>query len=556
MNPPPRLACQQCKSRKIKCDKGAPCSACRNSGLSCHAVQRARLPRGKTAKGSTSNRDLAARVARIEILLEQQSKQTASQGTTSDQVPVTGNLRNDGLMGVTSEKIAAFVAPDFWSALSSEVHGLREALEDDAEDEANTHDVELTAKAAGDTCSTNAILFPQWSKSYANPYDDPPPDVGLRTCCSGAYTWTLVAVAVRAATLLRLGEEDPKDFSPFDLQLRQRLFFAIGILDTHSALDRGTIPILPSTSFRAPPLNINDDDMHPTDKAIQPSLQYPTDMSHTAMIYEAMICQRRLYEISDGVQNGWEQWTKKVELLNEFKTSILSERTNFHSYDSPLEMLRRMSAQKIIVSMQLLARRPPYRQPHNTVPPWDDFDIMKSATEVLEQHLQPIPVELQPWAWKNWVQWHALAVLLAELMVRPQEPSSDRSYTIATQSFRHYARLVADSESGLLWKPIAKLMRRVQRLRQTPDTAGNKNLAIGTETVFTVPIVTEQTCSSTSNNDLFDLSNWGMNEDDLNVPFLGLEDHVRPQYNDNEDGNETPWLAWDNFVRDINFWPP
>jgi hypothetical protein len=181
---------------------------------------------------------------------------------------------------------------------------------------------------------------------------------------------------------------------------------------------------------------------------------------------------------------------------------------------------------------------------------------MKSATEVLEQHLQTIPVELQPWAWKNWVQWHALAVLLAELMVRPQEPSSDRSYTIATQSFRHYARLVADSESGLLWKPIAKLMRRVQRLRQTPDTAGNKNLAIGTETVFTVPIVTEQTCSSTSNNDLFDLSNWGMNEDDLNVPFLGLEDHVRPQYNDNEDGNEIPWLAWDNFVRDINFSPP
>ncbi|OWY48834.1 uncharacterized protein AALT_g8206 [Alternaria alternata] len=556
MNPPPRLACQQCKSRKIKCDKGAPCSACRNSGLSCHAVQRARLPRGKTAKGLASNRDLAARVARIEILLEQQSKQTVSQGIASDQVSIPGNLRNDGLVGVASEKIADFVAPDFWNALSSEVHGLREALEDNAEDEANTHDVEVTGKAAGDTCSTNAILFPQWSKSYANPYDDLSPDVGLRTCCSGAYTWTLVAVAVRAATLLRLGEEDPKDFSPFDIQLRQRLFFAIGILDTHSALDRGTIPILPSTSFRAPPLNINDDDMHPTDKVLQPSLQYPTDMSHTAMIYEAMICQRRLYEISDGVQNGWEQWTKKVELLNEFKTSILSERTNVHSYDSPLEMLRRMSAQKIIVSMQLLARRPPYRQPHNTVPPWDDFDIMKSATEVLEQHLQPIPVELQPWAWKNWVQWHALAVLLAELMVRPQEPSSDRSYTIATQSFRHYARLVADSESGLLWKPIAKLMRRVQRLRQTPDTAGNKNLAIGTETVFTVPIVTEQTCSSTSNNDLFDLSNWGMNEDDLNVPFLGLEDHVRPQYNDNEDGNETPWLAWDNFVRDINFSPP
>ncbi|KAH8625605.1 hypothetical protein IG631_19484 [Alternaria alternata] len=225
MNPPPRLACQQCKSRKIKCDKGAPCSACRNSGLSCHAVQRARLPRGKTAKGLASNRDLAARVARIEILLEQQSKQTVSQGIASDQVSIPGNLRNDGLVGVASEKIADFVAPDFWNALSSEVHGLREALEDNAEDEANTHDVEVTGKAAGDTCSTNAILFPQWSKSYANPYDDLSPDV--RETLLHLYHYRVDSVYKMThwptvLSVIRASHTQPRDLSPPFSTLKQK----------------------------------------------------------------------------------------------------------------------------------------------------------------------------------------------------------------------------------------------------------------------------------------------------------------------------------------------
>ena len=74
MDPIPRLACQQCKQRKIKCDKGAPCSACRNAGLSCHAIQRARLPRGKTAKSRSANTNMETRITRIERLLQEYKK--------------------------------------------------------------------------------------------------------------------------------------------------------------------------------------------------------------------------------------------------------------------------------------------------------------------------------------------------------------------------------------------------------------------------------------------------------------------------------------------------
>ncbi|XPS94644.1 hypothetical protein M3J09_003953 [Ascochyta lentis] len=120
--------------------------------------------------------------------------------------------------------------------------------------------------------------------------------IGLRTCLNSATTWTLVAVAVRATTAVGLGSEDIKSFSIFDLEIRRRLLYVVGILDTHSALDRGTIPILPRSAFHEPPSNINDSDMSPVNGIFAASRSEVTNMTHSAMIYEAMLCQRQMYE--------------------------------------------------------------------------------------------------------------------------------------------------------------------------------------------------------------------------------------------------------------------
>lgn len=279
----------------------------------------------------------------------------------------------------------------------------------------------------------------------------------------GAFTWTLVAVAARAATALRLGHETPERYDPFELEMRRRLLFAIGILDTHSALDRGTMPILPSTTFQSKPLCINDADMM---RGVGETTSEFKDMSHTALIYDAMICQRRMCELSMDPQDGWNHWSEKLRIVAEFEESVQNRHCVFDKSTAPLEMLLQMTGKKIMASMQLLLRRPPYKQANNAVPPWDEFNVMESAMEVLESHMQPIPVELEPWAWKNWIQWHALAIILAELRVNPQAPDSDHAFGIATKAFDYYKEIIADSDSGMLWRPIEKLMRQVRNARE------------------------------------------------------------------------------------------
>lgn len=360
---------------------------------------------------------------------------------------------------------------------------------------------------------------------------------------NSATTWTLVAVAVRIATALGLGNEDDERFTSFDLELRRRLLYTIGVLDTHAALDRGTVPILPASAFRTPPLDINDCDLSPEGGVISSYSAEVTDMTHSTMTYEAMLCQRKIYELSQCSGGGLSEWPERLQLVAGFGLYVDQVWDRIRSPSTPLHILLRISGRKIHSSLELLLRRPPYRQPHTTVPLSDNFDIMLAATDVLEHHLQvPLP-ELQPWSWKNWIQWHALAVLLVELLVRPSEPLSDRAYAVAASAFRYYATIVADSQSGMLWKPISKLMRKVQHMRQDPTSSAILELS-GTDCAWNGG--TEVLASSLFINDTLNGFTIAGFDDQLPSCFQAVDCGTTDSALDTQ-----PWLEWDLFLQDV-----
>lgn len=340
-----------------------------------------------------------------------------------------------------------------------------------------------------------------------------------------------MAVAARIATALRLGDEYPAKFTVLELDARRRTLYAIGVLDTHAALDRGTIPILPASAFQTPPLDVDDSYSSPgKDKGTSPGPAI-TGMTHSMMTYRAMLCQRKMYELS---RVGVDTWTERQQLVMDFGAHVdeLSERIN--SSRVPIHVLIVTSGRKIHRSLELLLRRPPYRQSRESVPLWDDFDIMLAATEVLELHLEVAPSKLKPWAWKNWVQWHALAVLLAELLTRLSDPLSDHAFEVASNAYSYYARIVADSQSGLLWKPIARLMRRVHDARHSADMSSQGH-------------DTSQSALSEkpSSNDLpsFDCS--------VQVFHHQSAEPFQRGVNAPKSDSQHPYLIWDEFLEDI-----
>jgi hypothetical protein len=99
------------------------------------------------------------------------------------------------------------------------------------------------------------------------------------------------------------------------------------------------------------------------------------------------------------------------------------------------------------------------------------------ATEVLERSKSKRSwFQFAQWAWYKWVKWFALAVVLAELC-KARGSFADRAWFVAQQFFDDYATIVADTKSGLLWKPIAKLMQRTRSLRAAQNIIANRQYA-------------------------------------------------------------------------------
>lgn len=212
-----------------------------------------------------------------------------------------------------------------------------------------------------------------------------------------------------------------------------------------------------------PPLLFNDVEMSRTVVPMSSSPGF-NDMSFFALMFRAMVCQKNVLSVPDGAEDGW---ATKLQLVLSLERSIKQD--YFHASEDapPFERFTEQVAKGIIASTHLLLRRPPYKQHSGLVPSSDDFNVLDHSTRILQQDLASKSTEFAPWAWKSWVRWNALAIVLVELCSLPPGETYDAAYSVAVQSFNQYSSLIADTEAGMLWKPITKLMRQLQQLRHS-----------------------------------------------------------------------------------------
>jgi hypothetical protein len=310
--------------------------------------------------------------------------------------------------------------------------------------------------------------------------------------------------------------------------------------------------MLPLSALHSAPLGINDSELTLAGNLPVQGSEGFTDMTHTELVYAAMLCQRRIYEASlNADSENWAHWPKMLGAVADFKQHVENDHHRLKNVSGPLALLHNVSGPKILAPLQLLLRRPPYGPSRNIVPPWDDMNILDAATTVLEGHTMPMLEDLAPWAWKSWVQWHALAVALAELMVQPTGHLADRAYAAATKSFAQYTTLIADGDSGMLWKPIARLMHRVHRLRQPP---AHKFLPHSLPVAPAPALHAEDALpqETTSNFGTSPFNNWDLQLDFTNL-FTNGEFEIYDKLDNVNAPENTQWLAWDCFLQDLNF---
>jgi hypothetical protein len=303
-------------------------------------------------------------------------------------------------------------------------------------------------------------------------------------------TWTLTSLAVRIAHALGLhreiyGGKYTSPYRPFEREIRRRLWWQICALDRHASADRGSDPIIITKSFSTQlPLHINDEDLIPDDpRDIQPRQEY-TDVTLSLVIHEVFDIERRLNYVLAGEydrsqERTDEPWDQRRDWVVVCQQRIKDKYLRHCNTTVPIQRYTILVADVMIATMWLWTYRPLQRRRDSpNLVTISRAWILDISVDVMEKAIQiSSDSSSRPFRWivTTWVQWHALAVMVAELCVQTEGPSVERAWNVLNAVFEETARHVADSDKGRLWRPIKKLMKKAQAVRKKclEDAASN-----------------------------------------------------------------------------------
>jgi hypothetical protein len=212
--------------------------------------------------------------------------------------------------------------------------------------------------------------------------------------------------------------------SPFEVEIRQRLWWHIRVLDVRASEDVGAAVTGLIHSDTAFPGNLNDSDLDPASK-IHPEVRGgATEMSYSIFGFDAL----KVFEkLSPAMKATIEE---KEKVIEDF--SGHAERSYLKYFDanqsSPIFRLGSKTVRILISKMRIQAyfRALRRHEPHETNTTLSSSsklleDIFSSAVTILEYQSQAASEEdLKGWRWLlgAYRQMHAMAFVLSQLSIR------------------------------------------------------------------------------------------------------------------------------------------
>jgi hypothetical protein len=289
--------------------------------------------------------------------------------------------------------------------------------------------------------------------------------------------WTLTSLAIRIAQAMGLHiEARCASYPPFEREMRRRLWWHLCILDSHSAEDRASLPMISADSFDTKlPMSINDDDLHFGSGEEVTEREGYTDTTFCLICLKVSEITIQLRYVparisGERTQDRNELWKQRAEKVTDLQCRIEKKHLCHLNVARPFHWMTKMVAEVMVATLWLLVHRPLQTQ-LDAVPSTQPADpgVLYLSIQVLEKAYQIYtdPAGMQyRWLSEIYVQWHPLAVAIAQLCVETKGPLVERAWPIVDFFFENCREHIADSHRGMLWRPIKKLMSRAKKLRQ------------------------------------------------------------------------------------------
>ncbi|KAH8800650.1 fungal-specific transcription factor domain-containing protein [Xylogone sp. PMI_703] len=261
--------------------------------------------------------------------------------------------------------------------------------------------------------------------------------ISLRaTLENSSYIWPLTGVALRIAQAMEL-HRDGNSFplSPFQTEMRRRLWWQIYELDNRASQDQGLVPsIAESSSDTRIPLNINDADL-----AIDTLMNPPESLGCTDLTFSIIVCRLSSSSrvIRDSSQHSQSsilntRVPENIAIIRRCEQIVRQQHLNNCDNSSPLCWLQVLVTKVMVAKMWLDIYHPLHSPGTNTTPLSRETErcLFITCVEMMEN---TILVENEPrlrkWAWlfRSYIQWKAIFFVLVQLCTLPRSLNTDRA---------------------------------------------------------------------------------------------------------------------------------
>ena len=399
-------------------------------------------------------------------------------------------------------------------------------------------------------------------------YADHHSQIAVRSNDDTMFSWTLLGVAVRLAQSLTLHRESTwSNISPFTREIRRRLWWTLIDLDVLGVEDRSSDPFIHESFFNTKrPLHINDDDMIPD--SMEPIVERKefTEMSKSQVSHIVWDSAVRLCFGTPGrgdPENLSPMSTieRNLNAVQDLETKLEQEVLIHCDPANPLAWVTSVVIRLIGSRLRIAVYHPQFLDMRGMIQQYVSRElVLKTAVENLEySHLLITEPAAAQWRWyfNTRVQWHSLAATLAELCVQNKGPLVERAWRIVDVVFEDWAEHIADSRSGMLWRPIKKLMSKAQSKRAEYSMKSMSMTSQQPLPQFSVPVYDQfyDPSSSTSPMSLPQDLTSGAPMNSISNPTLNLDQKFSPgaldALNVNEVSNTINWAEWDEFMQDF-----
>lgn len=298
----------------------------------------------------------------------------------------------------------------------------------------------------------------------------------VRRLDDSRYVWTLTGLLIRMGQSLGLHRDGQQfDLSPFETEMRRRLWWQICSLDVRTSEDHGSDPSIVEHSFDTRfPLNLEDDDLQPDMKETPVEREGRTEMTFDLIRYTVSTTVRRLSYAPPGhgpcsVKNASLTLEDKEQLIEVLHKHLENKYLKYCDTKRPLDWVSATVSRLILAKMWLIVHHPALRDNGGAGLPQETKNrLFLTSVEVIEfSHLLETERLTQKWGWlfRTYVQWHAVAFVLSQLCIRTSGPDVERAWAAVESVFEDWGGTVSTSKRGMLWKPLRKLMARARSVR-------------------------------------------------------------------------------------------